>query len=89
MHVEGERVEAADALAAHARTFPAAKCLDARPRARGCAGSTVDVDRARLDPVQEAQRFLRVLAEEARGQAVLRVVGKAQPLVNARDLGDV
>ena len=49
MHVERQRVETTDSLAARTATFPATKDLDAGPGAGGRTGLTVGVDGSGLD----------------------------------------
>ena len=72
-------------LAGRAAALPAAERLDARPRAGRRAGPPVDVEHARLDPVEELLDLGRVLAVDAGRQPVDRVVGERQRLVERID----
>src|SRR5512136_1045609 len=66
VHVQRERVQSADALAAGAAAFPAAEDLHTRPGARRSAGRPVDVGSAGPDVLEEP---VNLLAKKAGGQA--------------------
>src|SRR6185503_5567551 len=78
-------VRPAAALARRAGGLPAAEGLDARPGARRRARPPVRVGDAGLDRVEEPRDLVRVLAEDAGGEPVLRVVGALQRLVERSD----
>src|SRR5690606_14414579 len=85
-HVVEQRPVAADVPAGRAAALPATERLEPGPCARRRAGLPVDVDRACLDVVQEPLDLILILAEEARRQAVLHVVGLIHRLLQAGNL---
>src|SRR5688500_7651792 len=68
-------------LAGRATALPTTERLHAGPRPGRRSGAPVDVDGAGLDAVEERLHLGLVVGEDARGQAVDRVVGEPQRLV--------
>src|SRR5207247_10593185 len=81
-------VRPAPTLARRARSLPAGERLRPGPGARGGAGTLVHVAHAGLDLVEEALDLLGLLREDARREAVVRLVGLRDRLIEPRHFAD-
>ena len=75
-------------LAARTRAFPSAERLHSRPGAGCGAAAAIAISHACFDPGEELFLFLSVLSENAGGQAIAAVIGKADCLVEGFNVSD-
>ena len=87
MHVELHVVQTAAVLAAGTGAFPAAKGLEAGPRAGGRTLWTVGIGHTGFDVVEKPFGFL-VRAIEASRQAIVDIIGDSHGLVQIFDFAN-
>src|SRR6266849_5380258 len=85
-HELGDVVGAAGGLARRTAPLPASEGVDPRPGAGRGAGAPVDVDDARLDPIEELLDLRLVPAEQTGGETVLGPVREIDRLIERVEL---